>query len=258
MSTRQQADRVASARTEPRHLVVALFQAYAATLGDNRWPWEEDRWHELTYCILATAGEPDVRPGDTRRVAAALARLGLLEPDRLASMTPPTTTTPGDRVWAAIDTALTHAGFSLAKSRTALTTLLQVAVSLQSRFGGRIQNYLRQQGEAMVAQLRKDFGISDFGEARRALAIWLQNTTNMPVAASDFLTDQACRHLGTSYERLAEAAVLEGLNVALLDDVLRRYWDTTVSGRRHEAEPGLTTTSLTARRRGTHGRRRRT
>ncbi|UCB57553.1 MAG: hypothetical protein JSV30_02930 [Candidatus Omnitrophota bacterium] len=209
-----------------RELVTHLYDNYTSELDDSLWTWEMARWYELVFCILTTIGEPDVMAADTRAVTNALSEMGVLEPAALARLKP--SIQKGMKTNAAlisIGSLLKYAGFSDEQSKSAITALCEAAYSIKKKYGGKIQNYLRKYGDYMLGQIRRDFHFNNFNKASKALAIWLQNTLNMPVPASNPLADKACRSLGVTYKDLVEAANEQDLNVAVLDDALRVYWE---------------------------------
>jgi hypothetical protein len=211
---------------DPQKLVVQLYRDYASEISKNLWPWEKARWYELVFCILTTIGEPQVLAGTTRRLTNTMSELELLDLGELAKLNP-----PDDSVEAVksklvtIDTVLQQVGFTPEKSISAVTAICEAASSIQEKYDGKVQNYLGKYGTYMLDQIKVDFGFSQFDDAPRALAIWLQNTLNMPIPASNPLADQACESLGVTYDALVEAANQQDINVALLDDALRAYWE---------------------------------
>lgn len=212
-------------RLDAQKLVVRLYRDYAPDIGENLWPWEIARWHELVFCILATAGEPQVLAGTTRQLSNTMANLGLLELDLLAGLNPSENAKKTENPFlVTIDTLLQQIGFTPESSKSAVTAICEAANSIKKKYDGKIQNYLCEHGNYMLDQIKEDFGFSRFDDARRAISIWFQNTLNMPVPASDPLTDRACQSLGFTYQELVEAANQQDINVALLDDALRAYW----------------------------------
>lgn len=206
---------------DPQELVVQLYRTYASQVSKTLWPWETARWYELVFCILTTIGEPHVLAATVRRLTNTMSGLGLLELDALGELDP----NEKDSLAVTIDTLLQQVGFPPEKSHAAVTAICEAASSIQEKHGSKVQNYLRKYGTYMLGQIEEDFDFSNFEDAPRALAIWLQNTLNMPVPASNPLADQACESLGVSYDELVEAATQQDINVALLDDALRAYWE---------------------------------
>lgn len=211
---------------DPQKLVVQLYRDYASEISKYLWPWEKARWYELVFCILTTIGEPQVLAGTTRRLTNTLSELGLLDLNALARLNPSEEAKEeANSLLVTIDTLLQKVGFTPEKSRSAVTVICEAASSIQEKYDGKVQNYLRKYGTYMLDQIAEDFSFSQFDDAPRALAIWLQNTLNMPVPASNPLADQACESLCVTYDALVEAANQQDINVALLDDALRAYWE---------------------------------
>lgn len=213
---------------DPQTLVIQLYRSYASEISKHLWPWETARWYELVFCILTTVGEPHVLAGTARSVTGTLSKFGLLEMEALTKLDPDDI--HADPLLVTIDTLLQQVGFTKEMSKSALTAICEAASSIYKKYDGKVQNYLRKYGDFMLNQIDKDFEFSNFEDAPRALAIWLQNTLNMPVPASNPLADQACKSLGVTYEALVEAANQQNINVALLDDALRAYWEKKAKG----------------------------
>ncbi len=209
---------------DPKKIVIQLYKNYASGISKNLWPWETARWYELVFCILTTIGEPHVLAATVRRLTNTMSKLGLLELGTLAELNG----AEENSLLITIDTLLQQVGFTPEMSKTGVTAICEAAASIQKKYDSKVQNYSRKYGTYMLDQIKEDFDFSDFDDAPRALAIWLQNTLNMPVPASNPLADQACKSLGVSYDALVEAANQQDINVALLDDALRAYWETQV------------------------------
>lgn len=214
---------------DPQKLVVQLFRDYASEVSLNLWPWETARWHELVFCILTAIGEPQVLAGTARRLTNTLSEMELLDVGTLARLNPSRAGKVVNPKLTTIDTLLQQVGFTPEKSKSAVTAICEAAFFIQEKYDGKVQNYLRKYGTEMLDQMTQDFGFSQFEDARRALSIWLQNVLNMPVPASNPLADKACESLGATYDVLVEAANIQDINVALLDDALRTYWERKLS-----------------------------
>lgn len=210
---------------DPQKLVVQLYKNYASEISKNLWPWETARWYELVFCILTTIGEPHVLAATIRRLTNTMSKLELLELDTLAGLNVKEDSEKEDPLFVTLKTLLQQGGFTPEESQSAVTTICEAASSIQKRYDGKIQNYLQKYGNYILDQINQDFDFSNFDDAPRALAIWLQNTLNMPVPASNPLADQACERLGVSYDALVKAANQQDINVALLDDALRAFWE---------------------------------
>ena len=218
---------------DPQKVVVQLYKNYASEISKNLWPWETARWYELVFCILTTIGEPDVLAAPIRRLTNTMSKLELLQLDTLAEMRV-SKDAEKKPLFVTLETLLQRIGFTPEKSQSAVTAICEAASSIQKKYDGKVQNYLQKYGKYMLDQIKKDFDFSNFDDAPRALAIWLQNTLNMPVPASNPLADQACERLGVPYEALVEAANQQDINVALLDDALRAFWERAKDGNRSE------------------------
>ena len=107
-----------------------------------------------------------------------------------------------------------------------VTAICEAAAGFSDHFDGKVQKYLRHYGELMLRQLSESFSFSGLDQAavRHAFALWFQNVLNMPLPMPDRIAHEACEMLGVEYEPLVKAADDVGVNVALLDNVLRAYW----------------------------------
>lgn len=221
----------------PQKLVVQLYRDYVSEIDENLWPWETARWYELVFCILTTIGEPQVLAGTARRLTNTLSELGLLDLGALArlNLSEEAEEKESNSLLVTIDTLLQKVGFGPKKSESAVRAICEAASSIQEKYGGKVQNYLRKYGTYMLDHIKEDFGFSQFDDAPRAVAIWLQNTLNMPVPGSNPLGDQACESLGVTYDALVEAANQQDINLALLDDALRAYWEDKLTGKESRA-----------------------
>ncbi len=222
MSNKKSTEQQKQGVPDPQKLVIKLYRDYASGISKYLWPWEKARWYELVFCIITAIGEPQVLATAVRRLTNTMSKLGILELDALAKVN---LSEKANSLVVTFETLLQKAGFTQEKSRTAVTAICEAASSIQKKYNGKVQDYLRKYGNFMLQQIKEDFGFSEFDEAPRALAIWLQNTLNMPVPASNPLADQACESLGVSYDALVKAANQQDINVALLDDALRAYWE---------------------------------
>jgi hypothetical protein len=202
-----------------------LFNEYSENLGENLWPRENERWHELVFCILTVLGEPQILSARIRDLVNLLASIGMLELDDLAKLNHMAIRSDH---YTTLHTLLQKAGFSSEKSQLAIQTISEAAFGIQKKYDGKIQKYFRYYGNHMLDRMKNDFSFSQFNQAPKAFAIWLQNTMNMPVPASNPLADAACKKIGVKYEEIVESADRLDINVALVDDVLRLYWDNRI------------------------------
>jgi hypothetical protein len=213
---------------DPQRLVVHLYEDFVSETSLNLWPWETARWFELVFCILTAIGEPQVLAGTTRRLTNILSDLELLDISNLATMN--SSEESSNPTLVTINTILQQGGFTPEMSKSFVIAICKVSSMIQKKYDGKIQNYLRKYGIYMVNQMEQDFGFDSFDNAAsKALAIWLQNILNMPIPASNPLADKACESMGVTYNSLVEAANKYDINIALLDDALRNYWERRLS-----------------------------
>jgi hypothetical protein len=201
--------------------VLEIFKNYSEA-SDYPWPWEALRWYELIFSILDTIGEPQVLAVSIRDLTYVLADFGLLEVGELSKLT------PTDDQAVTINTLLVKAGFTPEQAKSALRAVCEAASGIQKNYGGRIQDYYSKYGEYMMQHINADFAFSDFDDAPKAIAIWLQSTLNMPIPGSNLLADKACEKLGITYDQAVGVAKQKDMNIAQLDNALRAYWEDNI------------------------------
>jgi hypothetical protein len=190
--------------------------------GKHKWPWEQERWHELVFCLLArVAHSPEVVPA-ARETAEIFASLNLLEIESLARVMG----SNGEVDFSKRETVLMleilkRQGFNDEQARAAVTTICEAALAAHRRFGGKIQRYLRKYGELMLDELSQNFAFSRMSkeDMRLAFTHWLQNVLNMPVPVSHPAVKTLCDEYGITIGQLTELADREDLNVALMDEL---------------------------------------
>jgi hypothetical protein len=213
---------------DPEEIVLDLYRAYEPLIDPHLWPWETKRWHELVFCLLTTIAEPEIFPETTREVTRALSEWRLLEVDVLASLNPAKneqdTLNP---IFVTIMTILQQAGFNADKARIAVIAICEAASGLKQKYEGKVQKYFRKYGVLMLDELAQNFSFTQLSneDVRKAVSIWLQNTLNMPVPASNPIADKVCEKLSVEYNTLVDAADKLNINIALLDEALRAYWE---------------------------------
>ncbi len=212
---------------DPGYLLLRLYQAYEPFV-ESLWPWEARRWEEFVFCILDTVSRQAFAPAALREVAALLGRAHVLEIDRLGGLDPAhNEADAADAYVVTITTVLRNAGFTDDEAGAAAAAICEAAAGFKERYEGKVQKYLRDYGELMLGEIGSAFAFSGLppADTKRVFAVWLQNVLNMPLACPDAITDQACQRLQVDYGALVKAADEVGVNVALLDNVLRAYWE---------------------------------
>ncbi len=208
-------------------LVEQIYREYAPSVDPSRWPWEKTRWYELIFCILFSIGEPEVPAAAIRELTTILSNFGLLEVDSIASWRTEDEKARVEQV--TVKTLLEKSGFSSSQSEIALNFMEEAAIHIQQSYESKIQIFLRRFGEDLLLNIKKELNLDEYPTAHQALSLWLQNTLNMPIPAIDPLAEKACQKLGVEYKVLVEAATAQDINIALLDDALRSYWETETS-----------------------------
>jgi hypothetical protein len=196
-------------------------------LGENLWPWESQRWTELVFCVFSASTGPEVAPEAVREATHLLEKGHLIDIQVLGGLDP----SGGGKdaahpTLAAMQVILKNYGFSEEEIHLAVSVLCRLAAGMKAKFDGKVQKCLRKYGMAMLKEIERDFAVpaSDGEPAQRAIALWLQNVLNLPLAVPDEISEKACALLQTDYPTLIRAADEIDVNVALLDNVLRSYW----------------------------------
>lgn len=224
----------------PHQLLLDLYRAYEPLVDKHLWPWETQRWHELVFCILTAVAKPDVSPDAIREVTRVLGWARLLDIELLGDLNPADSegqTT--DHTLIAIETILLNTGFTTDEAKLATKSICEAAKGFKGRFEGKAQKFLRHCGDLMLEQVKENFSFSQLSaaEATRAFSLWFQNTLNLPLPTPDPISDEACELLHVDYASLVKAADEVDVNVAILDNVLRSYWQREIEiGAEDEAE----------------------
>jgi len=104
---------------------------------------------------------------------------------------------------------------------TALMTAL--AQTVQAKWGGYVQRFLRNYGGKMVQELGSvltHLGL-ETTKANNVAILWLQNAANMPLLLSSEADVQSfCARFRVSPKRLVDIIDGLGLNVAVFDDLI--------------------------------------
>ncbi|GAA0404298.1 hypothetical protein GCM10009541_54380 [Micromonospora gifhornensis] len=184
-------------------------------LGAIPWAAEADRWAELVFCLLnAVAGDD---PERSRELTDDLHRFGLIEPAVLLDVDDPASDT--HRV---VRHLLDRYGFDQAQIVTAAGVLSRLAQFITDGYGGKLQRYLRRNAERMRDEL-----VSELADEapqpllRLAVTHWLQNAVDLPLSLENAAVQEFCAARGIDQAALELAADEVGLNLALVDDVIR-------------------------------------
>lgn len=190
----------------------ALYQEGRLSLPAYAWEWEGDRWREMVKALLAASG---LRPAQVMATINALSPLGLLSATELAK------SDAKSRDF--IRRAMARVGVRPQTAEHATAVLVGFARTVQAKWGGHLQRFLRIHASQMVTELSASLADSGLGgfQSEAAATMWLQNTTNAPVLSGrsrhvrDFL-----EKAGVSESELLETADEMGINATLLDDLL--------------------------------------
>ncbi len=200
-----------------RRLLVAHGEALEAGF---RWVWESERLKELLFALLLECAD---RPqAEIRALVDDLENLELLDVGALAAAAGRKGGARSTRHGRRLHDYLLDAGFTAGEADRSVTTICEAARTLEAEYGGKVQRYLREQGERMRSDLGKRFSFSELGRAEvdRALTLWLQNALELPLSLLDEDIEAFCREQGVEPSYLVEAADELGINLALLDDLV--------------------------------------
>jgi hypothetical protein len=213
----QKRDEVEEARFEIRKAITAVGADLESVLGP--WAREEARLNELYYAVLAAVS--DVDKFVLHDLIERMYAMALLEPEALAAL-------HGDDLDAAPGAArmrkvMAEAGVSDEAAQRAVRAWVAVAHGLCERHGGRVQRYLRQYGERILAEASSTFPGTELSgaELRNAFTLWLQNCLNMPLLLVDDTIEAFCQTHGITTAALIDGADSMNLYLAVLDDLLR-------------------------------------
>jgi hypothetical protein len=189
------------------------------------WNFEGDRWKELVFALLVGAA-PHLVESDIRNLVERMQALRLLEVADLASIcgasNKPSLRHEHARL---IVDLLIECAFTKEQAERGLLTICEAAIGLQKHFAGKIQRYLRGYGELMIKESKNVFRFTTLTEAeiRYSLTYWLQNVLSMPLPLFDRSWVAVCSQHGVEPSHLVSAADDFGINLALVDDLLRAY-----------------------------------
>ncbi len=202
------------------------YRRFEPMLGRYQWPWETARWHELVFCLLVRIDDSPTGVAIARETVEIFVDLDLLEVDVLAKYVSET----GGLDFHEPDIALMmgilkRQGYNNREAEIAVVTICEAAHALQQGFDGKVQKYLRKYGELMINEFFENFSFSRINEEdiTHALANWLQNVLNMPVAFSNPSVKALCGKLGIGIEELVDIADTNDINLALVDDWAADY-----------------------------------
>jgi hypothetical protein len=190
----------------------------------HMWVSERERWKELVFALLT--GVTSLPHSEIRVLADQLDDAGLLDVGMLAKVGEERRRdmAPGAHARGVLD-CLREGGLAEEEVSRGLDAMCDAALSLQQRFDGKVQRYLRKYGEQMLREVEDLFEFTTLNAdvARSAFTYWLQNVLNMPLPLLDERVRMLCRRLGIEPDELVLAADELGINVAFLDDVLLSY-----------------------------------
>ena len=197
------------------------YERFVPMLHRYQWPWEVARWHELVFCLLSRIDDSSEAVAIARETMEIFADLDLLEVGALAELAPDKGEPDyQERQLALMLGILERQGYDDEEAKTAVATICQAARALQQGFDGKVQKYLRQYGELVLAEVPKNFSFSRMSEedTRYAFAHWLQNVLNMPVALSHPSVKALCEKFDIGIEELVDFVDRNDVNLALVDD----------------------------------------
>ncbi len=200
----------------------------------HQWPIESSRWIELLFCILSKMNLVSVED-DIRRIVTYLDDLDLLSIDDL------TQSLNADNEIDYESANIKHIVEVLKEFRFGdselvrlpdesinkiIRALCQTAFGITTNYSGRLQIFLRKYGFMMMEEISNVIKIDDLNDVdkRNAIIIWLQNVINMPIGTSEEKSvKNFCKTYDLNTQELMELADNLGINVAVIDDLLKKW-----------------------------------
>lgn len=209
-------------RHDAREDLERLMHFHAGELAELPWWQEGDRWAELVFClinahyssVLGDASAADVA-GASRAITDTLSGIGLIEPGELAKAA------EGEQERTVLSWVLGRHLYPSDAVDSLIDHLAHTARVTTERYGGKIQRLLREKGEEIRDELAAMFDTTNGRTMRQAAGLWLQNVANLPVWVDDDGVRTFCESRGYPMAELEQAAEQIGLNLALLDDIIR-------------------------------------
>ena len=194
--------------------LAALVSEHLDDLPPYAWASESDRWCELLTCLLHVR-LPSRTYAEVRDMVHQLREVDTLLAESLAELD------QAGPLALRMREVMAGAGLTDAETQAAVTVLCQTASSTCASYGGRVQRCLRRHALAARDELVDTLaGLAITADDRRlAVSLWLQNTTNAPIALADPSTRDLCESLGVSAMELEEAADALDLNLGVVDDL---------------------------------------
>ncbi len=202
--------------------LAAMLEEYQPSFDQHQWPLETMRWNELVFCVLETFSSERA----AKAVARAMSELDLIEVAKLAELADGVATGKPVRRARLILGLLEEAGFSEQAADRALRALCEAARAVESRYRGKVQRLLRHEVDPLVQNMVKTLGFHSMSEeqARQTVIRWLQNVLNLPIYLERQSTRAFCRQMVTSPAELVAAADQMDINVAILDELIERWY----------------------------------
>ncbi len=201
-------------------------------------PWlsEHDRWKELVFALLTRIS---VLPeAQIRSATDYLSALNLLDVAALANAAASHVTVDKDvHLHRRMLEILQEAGFSQKEARRSVATIGEAALTLQKRYDGKVQRYLRRFGELILDDAGSAFRFSNLNKAdvKRAFTYWLQNVLNMPLSLSDQSWEGFSRKHRVTPQQLVTAADELDVTLSYLDDLIHRHMDLAAASPERDA-----------------------
>ena len=216
-------------RDKIRELLVDLFEMYEPSFDEYQWPWENQRWYELVFCLLAAVeGQygPDSPAATATRV---LVDLDLLDvPVLAANQAAEGSAADSDSYLAHLAVVLQRSGFAPDQVDRLLPALCAAASAVQEKHGGKVQAALRVHSKLLIDRLTEELSLAPHLGAENAhLAItnWLQNVMNVPVPVPSKGLTAFCQRTGAQPADVIKMVDELDINVALLDEVLNQWFE---------------------------------
>jgi len=216
---------VEEAITEPgiKGVLLKLIATEGNNISENyRWLYEQYRWTELVFTILAQFVPLDY--SDIRQIIEQMATRGLIDLKSLsATRFNNTQEIDNNQEANKIKSFLLEVGFTEDLAKRSVRCICEVATGLGEHYNGKIQYYIRSYGEQLLKDLPNKFRFSQLNndEVRNAFIYWMQNVLDMPIPINIKAIKEFAEINNVTFELLITEADNLDINLSYLDDMIQ-------------------------------------
>lgn len=233
-----------------REALELVYLTHRPSLGPSSvWESEESRWHELVFCLLQRVCSRQDAGWSARGAMHALVTSGLLDVTRLAAI--PKLGSEASNETSFILQILAQWGFTAREASAAVIAVVELASTIQRKYSGKIQRFLRESGNEMLNSATRVFSATSLrpNDLDFILRHWFQNVLNMPVSLNHQAVERFRKQRGITSEEMITIVDDIGLNLAVVDDLLIWHQSQTRGPReRRRKQPSRRQTRVGARR----------